>query len=243
MNYERPGLLDRLASEYALGTLRGRARRRFERLLQRSASVRAAVRGWEERLAGLTAFVPAVKPRPRVWEAIERRTQPIRASTKPSWWSSLWKPALGFAFGVAATIGLVHTMPNVFLTLDDIAQRQQALPQSYVGLLVDKDGQPTLLVSSTRHGKRVTVKSLRGLEVPAGKVLQVWALPQDGAPFPLGVAQATRPPRSTSFEMVDTSEKLLANVPRLAVSLEDAPAKPGALPAEFILAGHCVKLW
>lgn len=243
MNYERPELLDRLASEYALGTLRGRARRRFERLLQRSASARAAVRGWEERLAGLAASVPAVTPRARVWEAIERRTQPAGAKTKASWWSSLWKPALGFAFGVAATIGLVQTMPNAFFTLDDIAQRQQALPQSYVGLLVDKEGQPTLLVSSTRHGKRVTVKSLRALEVPAGKVLQVWALPKEGAPFPLGVAQATKPPGSTTFEMADTSEKLLANVPRLAVSLEDAPAKPGALPAEFILAGHCVKLW
>jgi anti-sigma-K factor RskA len=88
-----------------------------------------------------------------------------------------------------------------------------------------------------------TVKSLRTLDVPAGKVLQVWALPKEGAPFPLGVAQATKPPGSTTFEMADTSEKLLANVPRLAVSIEDAPAKPGALPAEFILAGHCVKLW
>ncbi|GIL05273.1 hypothetical protein FBR04_16555 [Betaproteobacteria bacterium PRO7] len=243
MNYERPDLLDRLASEYVLGTLRGRARRRFERLLQRSASARAAVRGWEERLAGLAVSVPAVAPRARVWEAIERRTQPAGAKTQASWWSSLWKPALGFAFGVAATIGLVQTMPNAFFTLDEIAQRQQALPQSYVGLLVDKEGQPTLLVSSTRHGKRVTVKSLRPIEVPAGKVLQVWALPKEGAPFPLGVAQATKPPGSTTFEMADTSEKLLANVPRLAVSLEDAPAKPGALPAEFILAGHCVKLW
>ena len=33
MNYDRPALLDGLASAYVLGTLQGPARRRFERLL------------------------------------------------------------------------------------------------------------------------------------------------------------------------------------------------------------------
>ena len=32
MNYEQAELLDRLAAEYVLGTLRGAARRRFARL-------------------------------------------------------------------------------------------------------------------------------------------------------------------------------------------------------------------
>lgn len=34
MNYRNPERIDRLAAEYALGTLRGPARRRFERLLR-----------------------------------------------------------------------------------------------------------------------------------------------------------------------------------------------------------------
>ena len=45
-------LLDRLAAEYVLGTLRYRARRRFERWLL-SPQVGALVKAWEDRLAGL----------------------------------------------------------------------------------------------------------------------------------------------------------------------------------------------
>ena len=140
-------------------------------------------------------------------------------------------------------IRAVQLVPGAFVSLDGLAQREQALPQSYVGLLLDREGLPTLLISSTRHGTRVTVKSLRPIVVPPGKVAQVWALPKEGAAFPIGVAVPTKPPGSTSFEMSATSEKLLANVTRLAVSFEDASARAGATHSEFVLIGHCVKLW
>ena len=39
---QHPELLDRLAASYALGTLRGGARRRFESLAREHATVRAA---------------------------------------------------------------------------------------------------------------------------------------------------------------------------------------------------------
>ena len=244
MNYNRADLLDRLASEYVLGTLPGAARRRFDRVLIDSPAARAAVHAWEQRLAPLAAAVPPVAPPLRVWTATEARIASTAAAraAQHSRWSNLWKPAFGFAFGAALTFALVQLMPGAFISLDGLAQREQALPQSYVGLLLDREGLPTLLISSTRHGTRVTVKSLRTIVVPTGKVAQVWALPKEGAPFSLGIVVPTKPPSSTSFEMSATSEKLLANVTRLAVSFEDAPAKPGA-PSEFLLIGPCVKLW
>jgi anti-sigma-K factor RskA len=249
VNYNRGDLLDRLASEYVLGTLHGAARRRFERVLVESAAARSAVHGWEQRFASLAASVPPVVPPLRVWTATEARIASTAASvavgrgSHRSWWSSFWKPALGFAFGAALTVALVQLMPGAFVSLDELAQREQALPQSYVGLLLDREGLPTLLISSTRHGTRVTVKSLRPITVPAGKVAQIWALPKDGAAFPLGIAVPAKPPGSTSFEMSATSEKLLSNVTRLAVSFEDGPARAGATPGEFALIGPCVKLW
>jgi anti-sigma-K factor RskA len=58
MNYNRPELLDRLAAEYVLGTLRGRALGRFERLVRELPAARAAVQAWEQRLATLATSVP-----------------------------------------------------------------------------------------------------------------------------------------------------------------------------------------
>ena len=92
------------------------------------------------------------------------------------------------------------------------------------------------------------MKSLRPWQVPAGKVAQVWALPRaaDGSdlpPIPLGVAQPAKPPGSTHFELPASSEQLLSNVPRLAVSFEDRPAVAGQTPAQFVFSGFCVKLW
>ena len=248
MNYDRPELLDRLAAEYVLGTLRGGARSRFDRLQRQLPAARSAVAGWEARLNSLGTTVPATAVPGRVWDAIVERTGSSRATAPtPRRWGWL-KPALGFALGTVLTLGLVRLMPDLFVSLDELAQREQALPESYVGLLTDANNVPQLLLSSTRRGTRVTVKSLRPWQVPAGKVAQVWALPRaaDGSelpPIPLGVAQPARPPSSTTFELPASSEQLLSNVPRLAVSFEDRPAVPGQTPAAFVFSGFCVKLW
>lgn len=248
MNYDRPDLLDRLAAEYVLGTLRGRARRRFDRLQRDLPAARGAVAAWEARLNPLGSVVPATAPPRRVWDAIAERTgaRPgaLSAPRRRAW----LMPALGFAAGAVLSLSLVLLVPDRFVSLDRLAQREQSLPQSYVGLLTDADNLPHLLVSSTRHGTRVTVKSLRPWQVPAGKVAQVWALPRDAGgrdlpPIPLGVAAPATPPGSTQFALSASSDQLLTNVPRLAVSFEDGPAGVGQTPAQFIFSGFCVKLW
>ena len=50
---QHPELLQRLAASYALGTLRGGARRRFETLAREHAAVRAAALVWQTHWSGL----------------------------------------------------------------------------------------------------------------------------------------------------------------------------------------------
>ncbi|MDB5808790.1 MAG: hypothetical protein JWN94_912 [Betaproteobacteria bacterium] len=243
MNYDRAPLLDRLAAEYVFGTMKPRVRARFQSIQRAVPAARQAVHTWEQRLMPFAQSIPPAEPPATAWAAIERRIGggASRAESK-MWlpWLSLMKPLLGFTFGVIATVGLVRLHPTAILNIDEVVQEYAALPASYVGLLTDADGNPVVLASSMRHGKTMSIKMLRKVEVPAGKVLQLWALPKDSAPFPLGLAPAEG---KSTFEMADTSQKLLSQVSRLAVSIESAPAPLGAAPAPFVLTGHCVKLW
>lgn len=66
-----PDLLDRLAAAYALGSLRGGARRRFESLARQSPLVRGAAIVWQERFAAMTELQPVQAPDPSVWKRIQ----------------------------------------------------------------------------------------------------------------------------------------------------------------------------
>jgi anti-sigma-K factor RskA len=234
MNYDRPELLDHLAAAHVFGTLGRLPRLRFARLARDLPAATAALARWENHAATLAAGVPAVAPSPALWQAIDARTggRPQHASRKRPWWG----PALAFAFGLFLAVGLVRLYPEAVLPPAPVSE---ALPESYVGLLLDAAGAPTVLASSRRHGREMSIKMLRPVAVPPGRVLRLWALPKEGAPFPLGELPASG---KGGFTMAATSEQLLSAVPRLAASLEDAGA-PAASPGPFVLEGHCVKLW
>jgi len=244
VNYDRPALLDGLASEYVLGTLQGPARRRFERLLPELVNARLAVAAWESRLHALAQSVPQEAPSPQLWKRIESRLR-TQESARRAWWSKWIQPMAGVLTGMAIGILAVKLLPNVLFPVDQLAQQEKALSQSYVGLLLDRDGKPTVLATATRHGTRLKLKILRSITVPAaGKVLALWALPHNPAGHDLPPLYLGRIPAEGKGELVlsDSAERLLSNVSRLGVSLESTESPPDS-PSAFVLTGHCVRLW
>lgn len=249
MRYTGAKLLDALASAYVLGTLEGGARRRFERLLRDRADVRALVAQWEQRLGQLALSVPVRRPSANLWRAIEARTRPVAehkaaASRWPAWLRPAGFGLGGVAAGVIAASALFLSAPGLFITSDQLAMRSgERLPQSYVGVLTDAQGQGRLLVSSLRHGKTLTLKVLGTAPLTSALAsderLVLWALPADGAPFAMGTVPASGTQVSA---LPDTSEKLLSKVSRLVVTRERT-ATPSSPSADVVLSGSCAKLW
>jgi anti-sigma-K factor RskA len=142
MRYADPELHDRLAAEYALGTLRGPARRRFERLLSDNAYLRDLVEDWELRVNLLAESATAVEPPARVWEGIAERIGPASAMTGPAsaprrdsvlsrLWDSLgfWRAASLLAAAAAAVAVYVALRPP------DVGREQiAALDQRLTGI-------------------------------------------------------------------------------------------------------------
>ena len=71
--YADPKLRERLAAAYALGTLQGRARTRFQSLLRYDQSLQREVAQWQKRLQPLVTSLPDRVPPARVWQAIGSR--------------------------------------------------------------------------------------------------------------------------------------------------------------------------
>ncbi len=245
MNLLRPERLDALARDYALGLMHGGARRRFEQVLRGSRAAELAVLVWQERLATLAAPVPPLEPSPAVWQQLEARLQPAPAAAAagpaPSRWGWLGSVFSGRALGGALAGLLIATVvlreqPG----LAGLEPARETLPASYVGLLLDNAGQPTLLASSRRHGKQLTVKLLKPIQIPAGQQATLWAFPKDNAaPFKVGTVPAQG---TATLPLPAAAEKLFFAVSRLAVTYETDAAASAPAPAP-VLSGHCVKLW
>ena len=195
---QHPDLLDRLAASYALGTLRGGARRRFETLAREHSTVRAAALVWQARWSGLTELQPAVDPAPAVWTRIDNLVQADMAAAalqaaraaEPAaapggWWRNLlvWRGAA--AAGAIATLAAVVVGVQVNgglrattgAQIAALQQQLQATPQiQYVAVLADDKAAASMLVTFDPRNNQLVLQRVGDFQEGSDKSLQLWAL-------------------------------------------------------------------
>ncbi|HEU4778395.1 MAG TPA: anti-sigma factor [Steroidobacteraceae bacterium] len=216
-------LVDRLAAEYVLGTLRGRTRRRFERWFV-SPQVGALVNAWEERLAGLEPRLEPVTPPATVWHGIESRLELRKGYRQPALrWLAV---AASLAFFVTAGVFLTRPGTEVPPVVQQLASTQrsflQADPQTiYWRVEILGDNQELALHVDVVH------------DLPSGKAHELWALPEDGgSPVSLGLM-----PHTGDHHRVLTAAQrsALGGSKQIAVSLEPEGGSPTGAPTGPVL--------
>ena len=242
-------LMERLGASYALGTLRGGARRRFETRARGHAPLRAVALAWQSRMASITELQSPSTPNAAVWKRIEnlisadKEAVAMTAARRPGataapngWWAnlSLWRGAT--AAGVVAAVVSVVTGINVHHEANNrmnqlssqvvqLSEKLALIPEiQYVAVLSDDKSAASMLVTLDPKTSKLVIKRVGGFREQPDKSLQLWALPQTGAPKSLGVLGSDAVVRLT------TADRDVREVPTLAISLEPkggAPAGSG----------------
>lgn len=244
---DNPQLLDRLAAAYALGSLRGGARRRFEQLARDNASVRAAALLWQGRWSGLVEMQNPVEPEPAVWLRIDNLLQAEKARTQlqasrpgasRGWWASLawWRTAA--ALGACASLASIMLGSWFYQGAQQVAQAEltqlqtalqtaqtalQAAPHiQYVAVLADDKADASMLVTFDPRKQSLVLQRLGSFQEGDDQSLQLWALPPQGGPRSLGVLGHEPVLR------LSAGESDVQAVPTLAISLEPKGGVPAA---------------
>ncbi|MEH6434225.1 anti-sigma factor [Massilia sp. DD77] len=208
-----PVLRERLAAEYVLGTLKGGARRRFERWLQTDALLRATVTQWQRHFSGFAELPRAVTPPARVWTGIERR---LGMSREAPWWQ-FWRGAGARVWGgLAVAAGALAVTMAVMLK---IQVQPPALEQ--VATLTDDQARTALVVAADARRGRLEVRVAEGIQVPSDRTLQLWAITKAGKPRSLGIL-----PDNRSASLALDERAVGADVMLLAISLEPKGGSP-----------------
>jgi anti-sigma-K factor RskA len=239
-----PELLERLAAEYALGTLRGRARLRFARLARENAAAARAVREWENRLVPMSFAVRGVRPHRRVWIAIQARLPDAGGAWESlAFWRNLGLVASGCA--AALLVAFVVRDPRFApVPVEKIAAPKGQMQPAYVAVLSDKAGKVVLLAYADRHSDELWLKPNEMQIIdPAKQVFELWGLPKEpgGAPRSLGLIPLRE---KATIKLAAAADQTLSDFPALAVSLEPAGGSKTGLPTGPVLySGPCLKFW
>ena len=216
-----PGLASALAAEYVVGTLHGRARRRFEAIMRADPQVAAIVRRWEAGLVPLAERVPDVEPPARVWRAIEERISPRPTGT--GFWSSVgfWR-----SFGLL-TGGVASVLLAAFLY---ISTGPRGEPM-FVAVLTAPDSQPRMVVSM-HSPNLLRVRMVKPWKDMEGKGLELWVLPKEGAPRSLGMVHNRM---GDTMMRIDPSDPRVQGADAIAISMEPMTGSPTGQPTGPVL--------
>ena len=234
-SYKDPQLRDKLAAEYVLGTLHGRARARFRSLMRYDSDLRQVVAQWEARLTPLAAAAREIAPPERVWRSLSQRI--AGAAHGPG-----WRAGLAFWRALAVTSAAFVLILATFIGVTPRAEPSMAM----VAVMNDEKGEPAMTVSwppmKAMREPYIRIKVLQ--EHPAmapGTAWELWMLPPGkGAPISLGLI-------TTDIDQVMTLKPAMVNRMEgawgVAMSIEPAGGSPTGVPTgPVIFKGQCVKI-
>jgi anti-sigma-K factor RskA len=221
MKYQDPQLVELLAAEYVLGTLKGRARQRFEKLLQAHPALRQRVQSWELRLNQLASFTPPIAPAGNTWDVLQQRLFPPKPRQSRFQQLAFWR-------NLSLGSGLLAGILAVLLLL---VPALQEVPGYIVIINNTQSQQPVWMISTSADMTHFYVKNITPINAAKDIRCMLWLQPRGSQHFySLGVL-----PDEGNAMTLPVDEAIRPMLPgQLLVTVEEAngpmPAKPTRPP-------------
>jgi anti-sigma-K factor RskA len=219
--------LDVLCGEYLLGTLRGAARRRFERALREEPLVASRLHHWEGLLPRYSSMIETPPPA-AAWARLERELELSRYRTPWHRRLGLWR-----GWAIAATAAALLAIGLQIVPLQPTAGFTEIAQLSGPG--------DAARVSAALSADRTTLELRATRPVLAGPTqsYELWLIPAEGgAPVSLAVLGSL----DAKLALPATQAARLARGAKLAVSLEPAGGSPTGAPTGPVLFAGAIEV-
>ncbi len=217
--YQNPEVFELLAMEYAVGSLQGRARQRFEVLMETHFYLRATVDAYEAKFANLIELLPEKQPSNQVWKNIETHIKKSQVATamsseeeKTPWWQmNFFKQG----FGLAAMALIISAV----LVYNPMTDHDSSAIASYTAVLESgKNGEMMAVTKIQKSDMKLSIDIMKPMYIDDGMELTLWCHPKAGGmPMKMGTISESG---KTVLTISEQEWKDLANVGQLEVSLE-----------------------
>lgn len=218
MNYLKPELRDALAASYVLGTLRGAARQRFEKLMMRYESLRQATWYWEQQLNQWSHALPPVQPPASVWTGIDAQINASPKTMTDSAPATIWKWISGIAVAAALLLAVILIQPA----------SQRPVTSDYIAVMSATDDTPLWLIEI--KDRKLTIRPTAELPQLPHNDYELWIVPaDDNNPISLGVLA------QINIASILLSHNIsISNINALAVSKEAKGGSASGTPTEVL---------
>ena len=226
------------AAEYVLGLLEGEALLAARGRLASQPEFRAAVEGWERRLAPMLDGYEEVPPPAELWGRIEQAIGTegsgalgdlVRLRKRERLWKGYGAAMTALAAGLALVLGLRVAQPDA-----PLPERPAPVAEApaLVASLASEAGDAALAVTVSADRRSMLVTPTR-MAAASGRAHELWLIPASGTPVSLGVIAPGAPRRhSIPAQLVPEVRADTA----LAVSVEPEGGSPTGQPTGPVVA-------
>lgn len=239
--YQNPVIVDHLASNYVIGTLPFRVRKRTEDLMRfpEYRALNERIGYWEKKLSPLNGDVPELAPKSDAWQNIESAIAPETAAeqtTKATGWRL-------FGFPVSNWVAAFSFMIAVLLGVSQVQQPDELGNLSYVAVMTDDNQQPQVVAATYGDSQTLMLDILELPDIDSEEEsYELWVTSKtDKQARSLGVI----PVGSDSFsrELTVAEWRLIKDSDSLLITVEEfGGSSIGSPMGDVISQGLCIRL-